>query len=110
MSERVEVPDKPLFSQNESKRGRKSDKTRYKFSYASAETEEIKSSTSKCNSTSSCKNTSLDAHHPKPDINVHKCFRVGTSKHLDSIVMGNHKELRGIMRIPQMILIHENHI
>jgi len=49
----MEVPDKPLFSPNESKRGRKSDKTRYNFSYDSADIEEIKSSTSKCNSTSS---------------------------------------------------------
>ena len=45
VSERVEVPDKPLFSPNESKRGRKSDHTRYNFSYASAETEEIKTLT-----------------------------------------------------------------
>jgi hypothetical protein len=37
-------------------------------------------------------------------------FGVGTSKHLDSVVVGNHKELRGIMIIPLKILIHENRI
>ena len=42
-----------------------------------------------------------DARHPKSNTYVHTFLGVGTSKHLDSVVVGNHKELRGVIRIPQ---------
>jgi hypothetical protein len=51
----------------------------------------------------------MDAHHP----NQHKCahnFKCWTSKHIDSIVMGNHEELNETNNISTNPLIQQNHI
>jgi hypothetical protein len=40
-----------------------------------------------------------DVHHPGPSTSVHTNVGVGTSKHLDSIVEGNHDESEGIDEI-----------
>jgi hypothetical protein len=106
---KVEVPHTTTILPKWEQKGEKHGHMRNEFSYASAEIEEIISSTSKCSSTSSWI-THNGCSSSKPNINVHTIWSVGTSKHLDSIVMGNHEELKDVILFPHIPLIQQNHI
>ena len=104
-----QVPNKPLVSPNESMRGENSGCTRlssrifpWKQKRCYPQSVNVVQPRVEWHLT--------DAWHPEPNTDVHTFLSVGTSKHLDSVVVGNHKELRGVMIIPQMILIHKNRI
>ena len=83
------------YSPKWEQKGEKHGHMRNEFSHVSAEIEKIISSSSKCSSTSSWINHN-GCSSSKPNINVHTIWSVGKSKHLDSIVMGNHEELKDV--------------
>ena len=100
---KVEVSRTTTILPKWEQKGEKHGHMRNEFSYVSAEIEEIISSTSKCSSTSSwIKHNGCSSS--KPNINVHTIWNVGKSKHLDSIVMGNHEELKDVNIISTILL------